>query len=88
MLRAPEITIFRRSERAELSQATAGHFAILSKSQMSQLEHNTELIKELEAPKLAAQEKRGKARLELSRHEATHPKANGVAMSTARGCTN
>jgi hypothetical protein len=61
----------------ELSQATQGYFAILSKSQLAQLEHNTELIKELEAPKLAAQERRGKARRELRQHEANHPKANG-----------
>jgi hypothetical protein len=56
----------------EFSEATNAHFSVLAKSQLAQIEHNSALIKELEPLKLAASEKRGKARLELRRHEASH----------------
>jgi hypothetical protein len=56
----------------EFSESTRAHFAILSKRQKAQIEHNSPLIEELEPLKLAAQERRGKARQELRRHEATH----------------
>jgi hypothetical protein len=56
----------------ELSESTKAHFSILSKSQIAQIEHNSVSIKELESLKLAAQERRAKARRELRQHEATH----------------
>ena len=61
----------------ELSESTKAHFAILSKSQIAQIEHNGPLIEELEPLKLAAQERRGKARRELRQHETTHGSNNG-----------
>jgi hypothetical protein len=62
---------------ANYSEATKSYFAILATIQLALNANNLRLISELEAPKLAAQKKRGAARLELRRHEATHPKANG-----------
>ena len=60
---------------ANLSEATKTYFGILAAIQLALDAQNSALISELEAPKLAAQEKRGKARMELRRHEATHTKA-------------
>jgi hypothetical protein len=63
---------------ANYSEATKSYFAILVTIQLALNANNLALISKLEAPKLAAQEKKGVARLELKRHEATHhPKANG-----------
>jgi predicted DsbA family dithiol-disulfide isomerase len=62
---------------ANLSEATKTYFAVLAAIQLAIDANNPVLISELEAPKLAAQEKRGKARMELRRHEATHTKASG-----------
>ena len=62
---------------ANLSEATRSYFAVLATIQLALDAENPALISELEAPKLAALEKRGNARLELRRHEATHLKANG-----------
>jgi hypothetical protein len=62
---------------ANYAEATKNYFAILATIQLALNANNLALISKLEAPKLAAQEKRGKARLELKRHEASHPKANG-----------
>jgi len=61
----------------ELSEATKVYFAILSKSEIARIEHNSVLIKNLEPLKLVAIERRGKARIELRQHEATHPVSNG-----------
>jgi hypothetical protein len=55
-----------------LSEATKSYFAILATIQLAINANNSALISELEAPKLAAQKKRAKARLELRHHEATH----------------
>jgi predicted DsbA family dithiol-disulfide isomerase len=66
-----------KSLSANLSEATKSYFAILAAIQLAIDANNTALVSELEAPKLAAQEKRGKARHELRQHEATHPKATG-----------
>ena len=46
--------------------------SILGKSQLAQTEHNSALFNELELLKLAAAERRSKARLELRQHEASH----------------
>ena len=56
----------------EFTEATKAHFSILGKSQLAQTEHNSALFNELESLKLAAAERRSKARLELRQHEASH----------------
>jgi len=60
-----------------LSEATKAYFAILEKSQLAKSGNDPALVSALESVKLAATERRAKARLELRYHEATHPKANG-----------
>ena len=60
-----------------LSEATKAYFASLEKANSPTVAMIRLLVSALETLKLAAVEKRGKARLELRRHEATHPKANG-----------
>jgi hypothetical protein len=62
---------------ANLSEASKAYFVILEKSQLAQSENNLTLVSTLETLKLAAVEKRGKARQELRQHEASHPKASG-----------
>ena len=58
------------------SEATKAYFVILEKGQLAQTENNLALVSSIEPLKLAAMEKRGKARQELRLHEATHQKAN------------
>jgi hypothetical protein len=70
---------------ANFSEATKSYFAILAAIQLALDAQNTALISELEAPKLVAQEKRGNARLELRRHEATHPKRASTRRSLVSG---
>ena len=55
----------------EFTDATKA-LSILGKSQLAQTEHNSALFNELELLKLAAAERRSKARLELRQHEASH----------------
>jgi hypothetical protein len=62
---------------ANLSEASKAYFLILAKGQLARRENNSALMSTLESLELAATERRGKARQELRRHEATHPKANG-----------
>jgi hypothetical protein len=62
---------------ANLAEAAKAYFVMLEKRQLAQRENNLAVISSLEALTLAAAEKRGKARQELRRHEATHAKAKG-----------
>ena len=55
-----------------LSEATKAYFAILGKSQLAKSGNDPALVSALESLKLPAMEQRGKARLELRQHEATH----------------
>jgi hypothetical protein len=54
------------------SEAAKAYFAILAKSRLAQIENNSVLVSELESLKMAATERRGKARLELRHHKASH----------------
>jgi hypothetical protein len=57
---------------ANYAEATKSYLTILTTIQLAYRENNAALVPEMETLKLAAQEKRGVARLELRRHEATH----------------
>jgi len=56
----------------EFSEATKAHVAILGKFQLAEMEQNSGLVNKLEPLKLAAAERRGKARMAFKEHEASH----------------
>jgi|HubBroStandDraft_4_1064222.scaffolds.fasta_scaffold1380794_1 hypothetical protein len=58
-----------------LSEATKNYFSALEKSQLAKSD-NPALVSELETLKLAAAEKRQRARQELRQHEMTHREAD------------
>ena len=60
---------------ANLAEATKAYFVILEKGQLAQIEKDLALVSALEALKLAATDRRGKARQDLRRHQGTHAKA-------------
>jgi hypothetical protein len=56
----------------DYSDATKAHVSLVGKTQLAQIEQNSAVLKELEPLKLAAGDRRGKARMALKEHEAIH----------------
>lgn len=56
----------------ELSDATKAHVSLIGKLQLAQIEQNRAAVSELEPMVLEAGERRGRARMALKEHEATH----------------
>jgi len=56
----------------EFVESVKAHFTILSKRQLARVEQDTALVKVLEPLEWAASELRGKTRMTLDEHEATH----------------
>ena len=56
----------------ELSQATNDYIATIGKIQVAQIEQDNAGLKELELLKLAASERRARARTAVRKHGATH----------------
>jgi hypothetical protein len=70
----------------EFSDATKAHIAILAKAQLAEIEQNNAVITVLSPLTMAAGERRGKARMALRVHEATHRNrkdadATGIVLS-------
>jgi hypothetical protein len=56
----------------EYFQATKDYLAVVSKFKLAQIEQNIASLKELELVRVAAAERRGKARMAYRDHEANH----------------